>query len=399
MKLKTIATLLALTVSAGCATQGDSRLAWDIKPVLDVRHGMLYGMAYYQLGRFHQRQGRTSAAEEAFDKALEADPNNTDALNALGTLYAERGQLAMSVEMFRKVADLTPSAAYLHNNIGYALYLQGRYTEAIQSLRKAVSLDPDYERAWVNLAKAARDAGMVALADEAGRHSLHPAKSESPTQLATSTATSNTATGKIEQAEPRLTLTLALGSTGTSPAGTPPVTTLATESIHAVPARTEAVAFEGRSEATIKLTEVTFDRASTVGTVSTADEARMSPVLAHVPTTQAAKPVLSGLALDDRLESARLEVANGNGVSRFATRFSGRLKAAGIGVDRITNYHSFARGNSVIEYGVGFAEAAQALQERLGMAVEMQQMNVPRPGTDVRLILGRDVLTTAQIRV
>lgn len=396
MKLKTLATLLALTVSAGCTTTGDSRLAWDVKPVLDVHHGMLYGMAYYQLGRFHQRQGRSSEAEQAFEKALAADPNNTDALNALGTLYAERGQLAMSVEMFRKVTELTPATAYLHNNIGYALYLQGRYTEAIESLRKAVTLDPDYERAWVNLEKAARESGMVALAEEAGRHTAPSGNTAPATQLAADSAST-----RIDPPEARLTMTLALGSAGALPAGVAPATALAKESTQPGPADTATLALSDQSAAGIHMTEITPKAAAAaVGHAPTVvDEARPVPVVAHVTPMRSEQPVLAGLALDDRLESARLEVANGNGVSRFATRFSGRLKAAGIGVDRITNYHSFAQGGSVIEYGPGFADAARALQERLGIAVTLKPSSAPRPGTDVRLILGRDLLDTARVRV
>ena len=89
----------------------------------------------------------------------------------------------------------------------------------------------------------------------------------------------------------------------------------------------------------------------------------------------------------------RIEIANGNGVGRFARTFSAHLKSNNIAVTRITNHGSFALETTIVEYQPGHQMAGRALISRaLPTAARLVPATSPRPGTDIRILLGRDAL-------
>jgi hypothetical protein len=87
-----------------------------------------------------------------------------------------------------------------------------------------------------------------------------------------------------------------------------------------------------------------------------------------------------------------IEVSNGNGTAGLAYRTAAFLKAQGLAQPtRLTNHVSFRQGQTEIQYREGFRVAAEDLQKRLGeTSAVLLQSGTLRPGTDVRLLLGRD---------
>jgi hypothetical protein len=88
--------------------------------------------------------------------------------------------------------------------------------------------------------------------------------------------------------------------------------------------------------------------------------------------------------------SGRVEVSNGNGIGGFATLIGRHLKNEGVRVSRITNHSSYRVERSYIECRPDWNDAAQALRARLGPHVLLRQVDAQRPGTDMRVVLGRD---------
>ena len=68
----------------------------------------------------------------AFEAALEANPLNCDALNAMGVMARERGEFDTAETLYRTCVNYDPTyaAAYLNLGILYELYL-GRFPEAL----------------------------------------------------------------------------------------------------------------------------------------------------------------------------------------------------------------------------------------------------------------------------
>ena len=72
MKPKLLFMILALGLG-GCAVSPENRpgrQAWDVRPVVDVRHGMAKAAAYYQLGAQSEKQGDMGTAERYYEQAL-----------------------------------------------------------------------------------------------------------------------------------------------------------------------------------------------------------------------------------------------------------------------------------------------------------------------------------------
>jgi Tfp pilus assembly protein PilF len=338
MKPKILATMMVLALT-GCVTGPKNKPAWEAKPLMDIRHGMANGAAYYQLGRFKEEQGDLAAAEAFYEKSLATDPKSVDALNALGKMYAKRGETERAAATYRRVAELSPQRAYLYNNIGYTLHLQGRHSEAIDALRQAVTLDPGYERAWVNLQAAARKAGMPELAALAARRSLVPAVDEAPRP--------------------------AVAAAETLPSGPAAVP---------VPAGTER-------QPVIRLVEVPARTAAGDGSLSLAGVSAGNPGAGPKPEPAAGQQAA---------RAPRIEVSNGNGISRYASRVVEQLRSQGVAVSRVTNFTPFTVRRTYIEYRPGFAGAAGSLKDRVGNGVALVEAKGDRQGTDLRLVLGAD---------
>ncbi|MCB1908239.1 MAG: LytR C-terminal domain-containing protein [Rhodocyclaceae bacterium] len=406
MKLRRLTTVLAAALSAGCAGTLERDLAWEVKPHMDVRHGMKQVQAQYQLGRYFQGQGRDALAEKAYRQALAIDHTHVESINALATLLAARGELEEASRWFEKLVAQAPDRAYLHNNAGYALFLQGRHAEAVTELRTAVGLDPRFERAWINLEQAARAAGMTALAEQAASRgrpvavatvSAAPSTDMAPPPAARTLgdAVVRIALGKSADVKAAKELPLAL-SRELKPAPAPTMIARAelasTTGVVALPV-TAAVKPE---IAPLAMREVPFralDSAATVpGTRASepnGDRAAASPAPIIVKV---------GLAASTALADARLEISNGNGVRRFAGRVAAMLKAGGLDVRRINNYESFGLARSQIEYRPGFEAAARALAGRIGVDTEITETAENRWGSDVRLILGADATLRKGLR-
>lgn len=371
MKRTLIVTSLAIVIAAGCATRNDNRLAWEVQAANEVRHGMAEAAAQYQLGRVFQSQGRWDAAEVAFGRAAAADPRNADALAALGVIYAERGELSRSTETFRRVLALSPDKAYLHNNVGYALHLEGKHVEAIEALRTAVTLDPAYERAWVNLRKAAERAGQTELAQLAAQRRLVPplAAETAPEGVMPTVAATSTSTAPAPEAVPPAVVPASTLAALSSPPAEPV----------SLPRLPEPVQAPVASQPAITLTEVPYQQ------TAVRDAGQVPPAAPEAPA--AAKP-----APRATMVKGRVELANANGMPRFATRLGKLLRKDGIKVSRIINHGSFTLKKSVIEYRVKSADSALALRDRLGLKVALKRVPDTEVQSDLRVVLGRDSL-------
>lgn len=409
-----LATLVALALAGCAATPG--KQAWDVKPTMDVRHGMANSNAYYQLGRYQQSQGKLADAEALYQRAAAADPANVDALNALGALYAERGDLERSAELYRRVVDQMPQRAYLYNNVGYAYHLQGRYTEAIAAFRQALILAPGYDRAWVNLRRAGLAAGLPEVVAEAEQR--HLAGERAPDAMALAQA-EPAAEGQAAPAVPDAdTAPTPSAAPAVSPPGTPTAPSRVLEAVAlaraaksgswmlaaAKPATTPVVTVSRPASRPILLSDLPVRPAVPVPSdarlllADTMARAPASPLPVAPPKQPAAvKAAIHPDSSSSAMPPARLEVSNGNGVTGFAAGMRMHLKMLGIGVSRLSNFAHFRVLQTVIEYRPGFAAQAESLQARIGRPAVLREAKSDRAGTDIRVILGSDWTRRAHV--
>jgi len=91
-------------------------------------------------------------AINAYNRCVDVDPGNIDALLNCGTLYYEDGNFEKAAEYFRRATVAQPQSPLAHFNLGSVLEEQGHLEEARQKFRQALLLDPGYSDAHYNLA-------------------------------------------------------------------------------------------------------------------------------------------------------------------------------------------------------------------------------------------------------
>ena len=110
-------------------------------------------MVKSNLGYSFYMQEKWSAAEIAFNQALQADSSYSPAWKNLGLTYARQAKYMQALNALEQVMDR--SKAY--NDIGYICLITQRYEQAAQFFRKAIEEHPQYyETAQQNLTRVKR---------------------------------------------------------------------------------------------------------------------------------------------------------------------------------------------------------------------------------------------------
>lgn len=100
--------------------------------------------AHYALGSIHFQRKEFADAEREFRRCIEIMPDNGEALNFYGRTLIELKRLPEAVAALRKATALplyaTPDHAY--SNLGYALHLLGDNAGALRAYQEAIKIDP-----------------------------------------------------------------------------------------------------------------------------------------------------------------------------------------------------------------------------------------------------------------
>ncbi|MBS1187234.1 MAG: hypothetical protein H6R04_1252 [Burkholderiaceae bacterium] len=87
----------------------------------------------------------------------------------------------------------------------------------------------------------------------------------------------------------------------------------------------------------------------------------------------------------------QLEIANGNGITGMARRTRAMLAEQGLPHARLTNSKPYRQKQTVIHYRAGYHDQALALSQKLARKAVLRQDENLRRGTDIKLILGKDM--------
>ena len=107
------------------------------------------------------KKGEADAAIGELRKALEIDPDYTEAHNDLGTALFHKGQTAEAITQYQEAIRFKPDFAEAHYNLGLVLLHKGQTVEAIAEFQEALRLNPDLADAHYNLGVALLDKGRT----------------------------------------------------------------------------------------------------------------------------------------------------------------------------------------------------------------------------------------------
>lgn len=109
----------------------------------DAEDLAILGLTELQLARETADPAHYARAEDAFDRSLEIDAENVDALIGQGTLALARHEFADALEIGQRAVALRPSTARIYGIIGDAQVELGRYEDALVTIQQMVDLRPD----------------------------------------------------------------------------------------------------------------------------------------------------------------------------------------------------------------------------------------------------------------
>jgi len=165
IRIKTLTSFLALLLSLSACSSNKS------KPDPDKNKASSYNA---RLGAEYTRKGRLVLANEKLLKALEQNPNSSDANHYYALLQQKLGLNQTADLHFRKAISITPKNPDLLNNYGSYLCQNGKYQSATQHFMAAIN-DPLYttpEFAYTNAGICIKKSGDTATAEQYFRKSL-----------------------------------------------------------------------------------------------------------------------------------------------------------------------------------------------------------------------------------
>ena len=169
------ASLLRKAVSAAITLQNDGNMEIALEKWRAVAHILegsdsdLERHAWFSVG-YLSNEGDSpdrKAAIDAYDKAIQLQPDYAAAYNNRGSAKAGLGRYDEAIADCDKAIQLQPDYAAAYNNRGNAKAGLGRYDEAIADYDKAIRLNPDYAAAYYNRGNAKAGLGRhdEAIAD------------------------------------------------------------------------------------------------------------------------------------------------------------------------------------------------------------------------------------------
>lgn len=120
-----------------------------------------YSDALLNIGEVLRLQGRVAEAEHFVKRALQVDPNSIGALAQLGEIKRDMGDLDEAIRLFREGLAIDDSYPFVFLGLGDVLQRAGRYEEAEEAFTRVLQLNPDSFKAYYNLGVTRGNRGDV----------------------------------------------------------------------------------------------------------------------------------------------------------------------------------------------------------------------------------------------
>ncbi len=389
--------------------------------------------AHNALGALYAAQGRLDEAVAEFEIVVAALPMTSYAWNNLGYAFLLQGKSGDAIAAFERATafDLTNQRAW--NNLGTALAQRGDSAAANEKFARAAELAAAAPEASSAPVRAASPAATPVAAPVTSPAAMPPVVTAAATLVVAPVATPVVAPAAspaapampdafpaampvaTSAASPAATLVVAPAATSAAaspavqPAATPAAPSAATaESSSAAPspaapaviAITATPMNVGDRIPLDKFAEVSapielgpqpaaFDSGKETATFGSAivDNTGASELVQLAPSVYELRLSPQYIAL----QTFRLELSNGNGVTGMARRLGEQLIAKGLPKARLTNQKPFRQRITQIQYRDGYADVAATLRSRMPNQPPMIRTAALRASTDVRVVLGRDL--------
>lgn len=143
--------------AAGLVEPGRAAVGPDVANVLrfqDRRRDRLDARGWYERARELEGAGQDrEGVVDAYERALQIDPELLDAHIDLGRYLHERGDLEGARRRYRDALDVDPASVTARFNAGVVAEDLGEVDQALAAYTETLAVDPTYADAYYNLAR------------------------------------------------------------------------------------------------------------------------------------------------------------------------------------------------------------------------------------------------------
>jgi len=116
-------------------------------------------MLYNTLGYIFEQSRQSMSAQTAYEKAVELNPFNVQALKNLAYIYQKDQQYPQALDTYKTLLRQNPKSAELKTKQGFVYELMNKFKPAVSAYKQAIQLDSDYKPAYENLSVLYRKMG------------------------------------------------------------------------------------------------------------------------------------------------------------------------------------------------------------------------------------------------
>jgi tetratricopeptide (TPR) repeat protein len=304
---------------------------------------------HYRLGRHFQERGRHMWAVSEFSRVIDLDPRRADAHNAMGISYDKLLQFDLAEPCYRRALILKPDFAAALNNLGYSYLMQGRPEKAIAPLQKAVALQGSNIRFHNNLALAYGQTGQVQKAAAEFKLSGLNLQADSP-DAGTHAPVSVGLAGNDRQSR------------------------------------------NTDEEDSLQLFLTALEASETVRLSNQSRRDVSNSLPSEITESQGSRAMITTAPAKPLWVAPRIEISNGNGVSKMARNLGKFFRNNGFDVHRLSNADHFEYPRTRIFYSDGQRQVACDLSRMLfGPDIVCDLINNNRKYGRVKVLIGEDV--------
>jgi tetratricopeptide (TPR) repeat protein len=109
---------------------------------LSSKPGKVGAAPFVAAGRLLENQNKLVEAQQKYEQALKAEPNDLTAMVSLARLHDRQGNGPQAVELYQRAIKAYPKTALVHNDLGLCYARQQQWARATESLNSAIALQP-----------------------------------------------------------------------------------------------------------------------------------------------------------------------------------------------------------------------------------------------------------------
>jgi tetratricopeptide (TPR) repeat protein len=343
----------------------------------------------YQQACYLQKRKKYKLALKVLEDVILADSTHVKAYNAMGVTYDILRDFPRAIEAYKRALRLNPNLAYVQNNLGYSYFLQGDLDSAIKAFKAAIILDDENERYHNNLGFAYAKKGLydqalkefMAGRDEARAHYkmaqvLNQMHEYDRAEI--HFFISSQLNPKFRQAKTESTTAYAL-----------------TESRKRYESRQEngqlrktsnrvEVDEKGKKKLWFKISAESFQ---------TPEDDNLGIDISKLKDRKELTDLKNEIAKQFSLSELTVEISNGNGVNRMATRVGNYLKEKGVEVTRLTNAEHFNFDETMIYYHWDHLQDAFKVAQEIPGYQNMEKLRTSgQKSVKIKVRLGKDLV-------